>query len=160
VHDSFLQFKKSSDSLSGGGEPDKVYVYLQQVLNEGVGSKIVEDFKMFDWAWLQQISSALKFGPLKFNTLWIGEKGVTTKTHYDEAFNLFGQVSGRKLFVLFDPDSFSKLYPYPVHHAHDRQAQVDIDKPDFTTFPKFAVRLVTTNTTWEQCKANGFESVL
>ena len=47
------------------------------------------------------------------------------------------KVKGKKRFVLFSPEQFSKLYPYPVGHPHDRQSQVDFNKPDFQKFPKF-----------------------
>lgn len=29
------------------------------------------------------------------------------------------------------------MYPFPLHHPHDRQSQVDLDNPDLTKFPKF-----------------------
>ncbi|CAG7838647.1 unnamed protein product [Allacma fusca] len=44
---------------------------------------------------------------------------------------------GRKRFFLFPPEYFPNLYPYPVHHPHDRQSQVDFDFPDLDRFPKF-----------------------
>jgi len=65
-------------------------------------------------------------------------KGVVTPTHFDEAFNLFTQIRGRKRFKLYSPKYFANLYPYPVHHPCDRQAQVDIDNPDLIRFPKFS----------------------
>ncbi len=49
----------------------------------------------------------------------------------------FFQLQGRKRFILFSPDQFSNLYPYPFGHPHDRHSQVDLDKPDFERFPKF-----------------------
>ena len=49
----------------------------------------------------------------------------------------FFQVKGKKRFLLFSPDQFTSLYPYPVGHPHDRQSQVDLDAPNYQRFPKF-----------------------
>lgn len=76
-------------------------------------------------------------------------EGVTTPAHFDEAFNFFAQVQGTKKFILYDPNDYPYLYPFPVHHPCDRQCQgkisvivliyslVDIDNPDLEKFPKF-----------------------
>ncbi len=50
--------------------------------------------------------------------------GNITPVHYDEQENFFTQVTGGKRVLLFDPSQFECLYPYPVHHPHDRQSQV------------------------------------
>jgi len=50
--------------------------------------------------------------------------GNVTPVHYDEQENFFAQIQGRKRFLLFHPDQYENLYPYPVHHPHDRQSQV------------------------------------
>ena len=52
--------------------------------------------------------------------------GNITPAHYDEQENFFAQIKGYKRFVLFHPDQFENLYPYPVHHPHDRQSQVSL----------------------------------
>ena len=53
---------------------------------------------------------------------------------------LFGifllQIFGRKRVILFSPDYFRSLYPYPVGHPHDRQTQVRPGDPFF--FPSKA----------------------
>lgn len=51
-------------------------------------------------------------------------QGNVTPCHYDEQQNLFCQLKGSKRFILFSPDNFPCLYPYPVHHPNDRQSQV------------------------------------
>ena len=50
--------------------------------------------------------------------------GNITPVHYDEQENFFTQVTGSKRVILFGPDQFENLYPYPVGHPHDRQSQV------------------------------------
>jgi len=130
---SFAEFEKMYHEKT---EQPK-YMYLQQILNEGVGPQIVADFKYFDWSWVSAMALAAKMGPLKFNTLWISKKDIITMCHYDEAFNFFGQVRGKKKFTLFSPNEFKNLYPFPLHHANDRQCMVDIDDPDLEQFPNF-----------------------
>jgi len=50
--------------------------------------------------------------------------GNVTPAHYDEQQNFFAQIKGHKRCILFPPDQFDCLYPYPVHHPCDRQSQV------------------------------------
>jgi hypoxia-inducible factor 1-alpha inhibitor (HIF hydroxylase) len=113
-------------------------LYMQQSLTkECSGPKLVQDFEAFDWAWIGMQQSKLNMGHLKNNTLWVGMPGVVTPLHFDEAHNFFTQVKGRKLFKLYSPKYFPNVYPYPVHHFHDRQCQIDIENPDYNRFPKF-----------------------
>eukprot|EP00698_Gefionella_okellyi_P020574 TRINITY_DN6473_c0_g1_i1.p1 TRINITY_DN6473_c0_g1~~TRINITY_DN6473_c0_g1_i1.p1 ORF type:complete len:512 (+),score=93.01 TRINITY_DN6473_c0_g1_i1:66-1601(+) len=114
------------------------FYYLQQMLHDTVGAQIVQDFKSFHWDWVHSLATSLGFGKIKFNTLWIGEPTVTTPAHFDEAYNLYLQVRGRKNFTLFAPAQFGCLYPFPYHHPCDRQSQVNLDAPDLTAFPRFA----------------------
>ena len=58
------------------------------------------------------------------NLLLCGPKGAVTPLHYDEQQNMFAQLWGSKRVRLFPPDDFSKLYPFPMSHPCDRQAQV------------------------------------
>lgn len=57
---------------------------------------------------------------------WMGRKGTVAHLHFDRngCHNINAQVRGRKLFVLFPPSEFAKLYPPPSSslspHAHHR----------------------------------------
>lgn len=113
------------------------HLYLQQVLSSNVGPKIVQDFLHFNWKFLGDVQRDLKWRDLTTNLLLVGMAGVTTPAHYDEQENMFAQIRGIKRCLLFGPDQFKNLYPYPVHHPCDRQSQVDFDNPDLTKFPKF-----------------------
>ena len=66
--------------------------------------------------------------PVPFRTRHLIERlifaGNLTPCHYDEQENFFTQVTGCKRVILFSPGQFDCLYPYPVHHPHDRQSQV------------------------------------
>ena len=62
--------------------------------------------------------------------------GNVTPVHYDEQENLFAQVEGLKRVILFPPEQFECMYPFPVHHPCDRQSQAS---------KIFCVRLINTN---------------
>lgn len=112
-------------------------MYLQQALNDGVGKRIVYDFLQFNWKWVTDQQQKNNWGPLTSNLLLIGMEGNVTPCHYDEQENFFAQVEGYKRVILFPPNHFPKMYPYPVYHPHDRQSQVDFENPDLEQFPDF-----------------------
>ena len=128
-----MRFSEFLDKL---GEGDRFY-YLQQVLNDTIGPNVVKDFLGFNWKWLSMIQQKLGWGQLVSNLLFVGTEGCTTPCHYDEQQNLFAQIKGRKRFLLFGPDNFKNLYPYPVHHPYDGQSQVDFRQPNHSKFPLF-----------------------
>lgn len=57
--------------------------------------------------------------------VWIGQPGVTAHCHYDGYHNFYAQLYGTKRFVLFNPSSFTGLYPYPFLHPSHAQTQVN-----------------------------------
>lgn len=59
--------------------------------------------------------------------------GNVTPAHYDEQENFFAQIRGYKRFILFHPDQFKCMYPYPTYHPCDRQSQVRKRKTVFFT---------------------------
>jgi len=120
------------------GDKTKERVYFQQPLNSAVGKQIAADFICFNWKWAMEHQKEWGWGPLTANLLLIGQQGNVTPCHYDEQHNLFCQIEGAKKFVLFSPDHFPSMYPYPVHHPYDRQSQVDLENPDLIKFPKFS----------------------
>lgn len=74
--------------------------------------------------------------------------GNVTPAHYDEQQNFFAQIKGHKRCILFPPDQFECLYPYPVHHPCDRQSQVSAtwrriwNLPSFKTVPIHAIKVL------------------
>ncbi|XP_065826550.1 hypoxia-inducible factor 1-alpha inhibitor-like [Oscarella lobularis] len=114
----------------------KKRVYLQQPLNDTVGPAIVRDFVHFDWEWLRENQSRCNWGPLTSNLLLVGMAGNLTPAHYDEQQNFFCQVEGQKHCMLFAPDQFENMYPYPIGHPCDRQSQLVLEEPiDSNVFP-------------------------
>lgn len=60
--------------------------------------------------------------------------GNVTPAHYDEQENFFAQIRGYKRFILFHPDQFKCMYPYPTYHPCDRQSQVRKEKIVFILY--------------------------
>ncbi|ELU06865.1 hypothetical protein CAPTEDRAFT_183371 [Capitella teleta] len=128
---------KFNDFVALMQNPEQRRFYLQQPLNDTVGPQVVKDFLQFNWDFAKEQQKRNGWGPLTSNLLLIGMAGNVTPCHYDEQENLFAQVRGYKRVILFPPEQFSCLYPYPVHHPHDRQCQVDFENPDYERFPLF-----------------------
>ncbi|XP_028402003.1 hypoxia-inducible factor 1-alpha inhibitor-like isoform X2 [Dendronephthya gigantea] len=133
---SFLQFLNQIDELEKAGNGTKAY--LQSSLEkESLNSDMQDDVLMFNTKWLKDMKEKLSWGRLDVNLFLIGMGGVVTPAHYDIMENLFLQIHGKKRCILFSPENYKFLYPYPVYHPHDRQTQVNFDFPDFKKFPKF-----------------------
>ncbi|XP_008117604.2 hypoxia-inducible factor 1-alpha inhibitor [Anolis carolinensis] len=131
----FSNFVEQLQEIQQQGSGERLY--LQQTLNDTVGRKIVVDFLGFNWNWINRQQAKRGWGQLTSNLLLIGMEGNVTPAHYDEQQNFFAQIKGYKRCILFSPDQFECLYPYPVHHPCDRQSQVDFDNPDYERFPNF-----------------------
>ncbi|KAM9559673.1 hypoxia-inducible factor 1-alpha inhibitor-like isoform 1-T1 [Salvelinus alpinus] len=131
----FSDFVEKMEKTQEEGGDERVY--LQQTLNDTVGRKIMVDFLGFNWNWINKQQSKRNWGQLTSNLLLIGMEGNVTPAHYDEQQNFFAQIKGYKRCILFPPDQFECLYPFPVHHPCDRQSQVDFENPDYERFPNF-----------------------
>ena len=51
-----------------------------------------------------------------------GSRATLYHCHYDLNPNLHFQLVGRKRFILFAPEDWRSLYPFPCHHDLDRRA--------------------------------------
>jgi cupin-like protein len=69
--------------------------------------------------------------------LWFGTEGNVTPMHYDVSNNVFGQLRGRKRFLLFDPWQSEWLYPRPPGSKHHNLTRVNPERPDLEQFPDF-----------------------
>jgi hypothetical protein len=72
----------------------------------------------------------------RVTNVWMSNAGVIAPLHHDPFENFFVQIYGTKRFYLFPPAEWHRLYLYPKTHPRHRQAQVNINDPDFDTFPQ------------------------
>ncbi|CAB4015110.1 Hypoxia-inducible factor 1-alpha inhibitor [Paramuricea clavata] len=129
----FLEIASELSSMNNG-----THAYFQTLLlNEDRNTSVKSDLNNFDYNWLLHVAFELGWSTNVLNMLFVGMPNVVTPLHYDIMQNVFIQLQGKKRFILFGPDQSTNLYPHPVGHPHDRQSQVDLDKPDYERFPKF-----------------------
>eukprot|EP01111_Echinosteliopsis_oligospora_P017267 TRINITY_DN7419_c0_g1_i1.p1 TRINITY_DN7419_c0_g1~~TRINITY_DN7419_c0_g1_i1.p1 ORF type:complete len:160 (-),score=19.28 TRINITY_DN7419_c0_g1_i1:483-962(-) len=119
----------------GGLTPKKLDVHVQS-------ESLSDDIQRFDWEWLNSLVRGHltifdQVHPVLGFMLWVGNTGCVTPTHFDQQHVFLSQVTGTKRLFLFSPSDFKNMYPYPMRHVYDRQAQVDICKPDFHQFPNY-----------------------
>lgn len=133
----FSNFTKLIKELESADNGSRAYFQSLLILQEGVSSSMLEDIDSFNYTWLLDLVSRMEWGDEVTNMLLVGMHDVVTPTHYDTLENLYVQIFGRKRVILFSPDYFRSLYPFPVGHPHDRQSQVDFENPDLDRFPRF-----------------------
>jgi len=77
-----------------------------------------------------------KYTPL--TSIWMGNR-TTAAIHYDMSNNVAACMVGRRRFTLFPPDQIENLYPGPVQPTPAGQvvSMVDLNNPDFGSYPKF-----------------------
>lgn len=82
--------------------------------------------------------------PLTGFKMYMGPTGHVTSLHYDVADGTLVQLHGAKKVILFPPSETANLYPFPlaIHLRHGLKmrswySQVDLQNPDFESFPKF-----------------------
>jgi hypothetical protein len=73
--------------------------------------------------------------------LWLGGR-VRTQIHHDRDHNLACVIAGRRRFVLFPPEQVVNLYIGPIDNPPPLSI-VDLEAPDFSRFPRFAMALAT-----------------
>jgi hypothetical protein len=77
-----------------------------------------------------------KDGAFLRSRVFIGPPGTVTSLHQDLPENLYVMVKGKKKITLFPPQS--PVYPNSRFSKLPNHAQVDVNKPDYDAFPKFA----------------------
>ena len=70
--------------------------------------------------------------------LWISSAGMITHGHFDQDYNFFVQLRGRKRFTLWSPSQHELLYMYPRVHPLWHKSRVNFRAPDLSRFPDFA----------------------
>ena len=70
--------------------------------------------------------------------MWISSAGMITHGHFDQDFNFFVQLIGKKRFTLWPASQHELLYVYPRVHPLWHKSRVNFRSPDLTQFPNFA----------------------
>ena len=96
---------------------------------------LAAELDALDWPWLEKAMGAAEVEQFHSATLWAGYGGGCTPMHYDCASNFFTQLVGRKQVLLFSPEQWPCLYPYPAAHPMESYAMVDVERPDLERFP-------------------------
>jgi hypothetical protein len=65
----------------------------------------------------------------------ISSKEMVTPLHQDMPENLYVMLEGKKRITLFPPSD--KVYPYSRFSRLPNYSQVDVEQPDYNTFPQF-----------------------
>ena len=92
---------------------------------------------------LAAISPLVGLGDLDEGNLWLQGSGNRTHLHYDLSDNLHFLIEGKKRFVVFPPDQFTKVYPARDHEELPKNVPlnwslVDAFRVDHERFPSFA----------------------
>lgn len=143
---SFQEFEKDARRYRQSGEGKMPYFglhvlwrlketdngFLGKIDQQMTDDVFAVNFKiMKEWQETNQLPLVQRF------YVFAGLGGTLYHCHYDLQPNLHVQLSGRKRFIIFPPEDWRHLYPFPVHHDLDRRSQVDLDKPDDSKFPEW-----------------------
>ncbi|CAE8604561.1 unnamed protein product, partial [Polarella glacialis] len=141
----FRDFRAEGDRFVKGGRTGKLPyfgVHLLWRLKEGDNGHLGNiDEEMADDLWSIRFDLIKEWQEMNVLPLvqrfylFAGLGGTLYHCHYDLQPNLHVQLTGRKRFILFPPDAWPHLYPFPVHHDLDRRSMVDLDAPDDSRFP-------------------------
>lgn len=115
---SYHQTSHSSDSTE--------MRYLQQGVVAEMGPQMLDEYKRFSLEAARRFQNIGGWDSFTSNLLLCGAEGAITPVHFDEQENIFAQLSGVKRVRLFPPEAWGRLYPYPLGHPSDRQAQVTL----------------------------------
>ena len=70
--------------------------------------------------------------------MWISSAGMITHTHFDQDYNFFVQLVGKKRFTLWSPLQHDLMYVYPRVHPMWHKSRVNHRAVDLEKFPAFA----------------------
>lgn len=70
--------------------------------------------------------------------VWISSSGMITHTHFDQDYNFFVQLIGKKRFTLWSPFQHELMYMYPRVHPMWHKSQVNFRDVDMERFPAFS----------------------
>lgn len=71
--------------------------------------------------------------------IWISSKGMITHGHFDQDYNIFVQIEGRKKFTLWSPWQHELMYMFPRVHPLWHKSRINFQNPDLLKFSQFAL---------------------
>ena len=69
--------------------------------------------------------------------MWISSPGMITHTHFDQDYNIFVQLLGKKRFTLWSPTQHELMYVFPRVHPMWHKSRVNYRAVDTLQFPGF-----------------------
>ena len=141
-----LATKRDSNPSSEGRPYLGIDVFKRSVKQDvaghhgSIGQALLSEFTSAPLhATLTSLHSSGKLPLLSSIHLFIGMARINYHCHYDLNPNLHFQLVGRKRFILFPPEEWRNLYPFPVHHDLDRRSQLNLDNPTIEAdhYPKW-----------------------
>jgi len=144
VRDVTMQFSDFVDAAdqarkqreAGKGPLKADHLYCQELLTGH--PELEREFATWDWVWALDHCEKLGWGEPDLNVLFMSTANASIPAHYEERHNFLAQARGRQIVVLFPPDDYTNMYPFPVTHPCDRVSMVDVVNPDLRLFPNFA----------------------
>jgi len=143
----FSEFLEAAEQHRGGGGKGKLPYFGLHVLwrfkqaDNGflgqIDDDMAEDIWSINFDRIKEWQEANLLPLVQRLYLFAGLGGTVYHCHYDLQPNLHVQLTGRKRFILFPPDDWPNLYPFPVHHDLDRRSMVNLDSPDSDRFPNW-----------------------
>ena len=70
--------------------------------------------------------------------MWISSAGMITHTHFDQDYNFFVQLVGKKRFTLWSSSQHELMYMYPRIHPMWHKSRVNYRAVDLFEFPAFS----------------------
>ncbi len=127
-----LEFFKTISRPVNSSAGDEYMYYASKVENFG---DLYFDMKPIDKLMVREMG-ALNWERIETN-VWIGPENATTHAHYDIQHSFYVQLKGTKRFLVWGPEQIDSMYLYPFLHPAHQSSQLDLERPDFATFPKF-----------------------
>ena len=97
---------------------------LQDILKVGLGNSLEKEFASFIWDVVDDIRKVAGYGPVISHELSIFEEGCYCPARYEEQDTIHAALTGKRRLMVFSPEVYASLYPFPVCHPADRYTQL------------------------------------
>eukprot|EP01061_Rhynchopus_euleeides_P002142 TRINITY_DN11633_c0_g1_i1.p1 TRINITY_DN11633_c0_g1~~TRINITY_DN11633_c0_g1_i1.p1 ORF type:complete len:422 (+),score=148.15 TRINITY_DN11633_c0_g1_i1:68-1333(+) len=97
---------------------------LQDILKVGLGKSLEKEFACFMWDVVDDIRKVAGYGQVISHELNIFEEGCYCPARYEEQDTIHAAMTGKRRVMVFAPEAYASMYPYPVCHPADRYTQL------------------------------------